>query len=355
MLAFDSVSTVARSVFDELQVRVARRILRLPDPVVTRLRGRPLVVDGVSLDSRQQLLLSLQERLGRKSLTELPLDEARMEYERVPRVLDDRIDIVAVNDFGIAGDDGEISVRLYRGADVDQLPVLVFFHGGGGVIGSLDSHDGLCRRLAHGAKCLVMAVDYRLAPEHPFPAGLNDARKALVWASDHIGRQGGDPGRVAIGGDSMGANFAAVLANDAAHGRLPQPCFSLLLYPMTDQSGTTRSRRLFDEGFFLTGDMIRWFDAHYRGAEPVSNPEISPLLAHDLEGVCPTFVATAGFDPLRDEGEAYLEHLRACGVTVQGRRYDGMLHGFVQMSGLAGPRAALADISSRLRRVFKVR
>ncbi len=220
--------------------------------------------------------------------------------------------------------------------------MLVYFHGGGWVVGDLDTHDAPCRLLARAAGVRVLSVDYRLAPEHRFPAAADDALAAFRWAVEHAAELGADPRRIAVGGDSAGGNVSASTALQAARDGGPAPAFQLLIYPVTDNAAPsdpatqTGSYRMFADGFFLTAEQMRWYRAHYFGAAEATaarDVRASPLLADDLSGLAPAHVVTAGFDPLRDEGEAYAARLREAGVRTTLRRHPGLIHGFVNVVG----------------------
>jgi acetyl esterase len=248
--------------------------------------------------------------------------------------------IGGIEDRVIPGPAQDIPVRVYTPVDAPKnanealLPGLVFYHGGGFVIGDLDTHDDLCRCLANGSGCRVVSVGYRLAPEHPFPAAVEDAYAAAKWVSDHAA-DFGIAGEIAVGGDSAGGNLAAVVCQRAkADG--PKIAFQLLIYPVT-QLGQAElpSMRENAEGYFLERRSMDWFTRMYcPDAAHRSDPRLSPLLAKDLSGLPPAYVVTAGFDPLRDEGKAYADKLDAAGVPVTHVHYPGMIHGFFSMRGL---------------------
>ena len=247
-------------------------------------------------------------------------------------------------------DCGGVAGRLYRPSDDDGLGLLVYFHGGGWVICDLDTHDDLARRLAVESGCAVLSVDYRLAPEHPFPAGLEDALAATSWAHAHAHELGCDEGRIAIGGDSAGANLAAVVAQNTD---VPLR-FLLMIYPTTDARGGTVSHEECSEGPFLTTAGMQWFLDHYLsgGEGAPDDPRVSPALADDavLARSPATLVITAEYDPLRDEGEAYAERLRRAGVPASFSRYDGMFHAFASFAEfLDDGRRALAEAGRALR------
>jgi acetyl esterase len=219
------------------------------------------------------------------------------------------------------------------------------------VLGNLESHDGICRYLATRAGVRVLAIDYRLAPEHPFPAGVDDALAATRYALTHAAQLGADPARVAIGGDSAGANLAAVTSYQLARAGETVPAFQLLFYPAVDAVNRAPSRDLFSSGFYLTDEDGLWFDNHYvlPGTDR-SDPRLSVLLADDLSGLPPTYLVTAGLDPLRDEGEAFAAKLSAAGVAVVLRRQDGLMHGFASMFGVSDRcREAVAEAAGALR------
>jgi len=227
----------------------------------------------------------------------------------------------------------------------------VFYHGGGHVIGSLDTHDDLCREICRTGRVHVLSVDYRLAPEHKAPAGSEDAYSAYRWACEHAAELGADPQRVAVGGDSAGGNLAALVSLRARDEKAPLPALQLLLYPVTDYHGQTRSQTLFARGFFLTRHDRDWFSERFLGGAQVeeTDPRVSPLLA-DLSGLPPALVVTAGFDPLRDEGRRYADALREAGVPVDYREYGSLVHAFANFFPLGGASAtATADVISAMR------
>lgn len=244
--------------------------------------------------------------------------------------------VAQVRDLTLPGPGGAIKVRLYRPQPVGILPGLVFFHGGGWVIGDLDSHDDLCRDLAMQAGCAVLAVDYRLAPEQRFPAAVQDAIAATAWAATHAAELGIDPARLAVGGDSAGGNLAAVVALAARDSGNPALCAQLLIYPVTDLSRLDgESYRACGEGYGLTADAMSWFREHYLASTEVAlDPRVSPLLTTDLAGLPPALVVTAEFDVLRSEGEAYARRLGETGTATRLIRYAGMIHGFASMAGV---------------------
>ncbi len=337
---------------DRAQRVVAARLLRAPARIVRTLVGRPMVVDDQRLDLHTQFTLRVLARSGRPPLHHLPVERARAEYEHMPEVFEGRPPEVArIEDTCFPGPAGSVGIRIYDAHPGQRArPILVWFHGGGGVIGSLRTHDVVCRRLTRKGQCLVVSVDYRLAPESPFPAAVEDAMAAFEWVVAHAERLGGDARRVAVGGDSMGGCIATVVCQLARDRSGPAPCFQLLVYPPTQAGADTPSRRRFADGFMLTADMIAWFHRHYAGDADPTDPRLSPLLADDLRGLPPAFVATAGFDPLRDEARAYAERLRAAGVPVRYYCYGTLTHTFCQLTGVVpAASAAVDDIADELR------
>ena len=276
---------------------------------------------------------------GRPAYHQLsPKDARHLFRETRPASTPTPPQIGMVRDLTADGPLGPIPLRVYRPAGVPAstpLAVLVFFHGGGWVIGDLETHDVLCRQLTAGSGVSVVSVDYRLAPEHKFPAAVDDAWAATRWVVAHAGELAVDARRLAVGGDSAGGNLAAVVALLARGKGAPAIAVQVLIYPVTDLVGETRSYRDFAEGYLLTREGMRWFIAHYLTAEAEAvDWRASPLRAQSLAGLPPALIVTAGFDPLRDEGEAYAERLREAGVRVDSVCYGGMIHGFVPMGRL---------------------
>ena len=322
--------------------RVARRALRsalsAPPPLLRRLVGPAPTNDrGHALDLQVQALLrAMVDR--RKPPDELGVGRMRTDFDReVPLVDFAPAPMHRVEDRFVPGADGAIRVRVYEPAPRrDRLrPMCLFFHGGGWVIGALDAYDGVCRHLAQRADCVLVSVDYRLAPEHRFPAAPRDALAAYRWALERAPDLGADPQRLAVAGDSAGGNLAAVVAQQTRSLATP-PIFQLLVYPATDLTRSMPSHRTFARGYLLEEETIRWFLEQYLSdpARDVHDPLGSPLATHDLRGVAPAYVVTAGFDPLRDEGEAYARELESAGVTVTLRCEEDLVHGFFSMGGV---------------------
>lgn len=306
--------------------------------------GGPVVRDGLTLDADVQLLLRLLGATGYRPPSTTDPATAREATRRSSALAASAAPIADVEDLEVPGPAGGIRCRLYRPLGAGPFPLVVFFHGGGWVVGDLDTHDGPCRALAHDSGACVLSVDYRLAPEHRFPAAVDDAFAAFRWAARRAADLGCDPDRVAVAGDSAGGNLAAVVAILAARGAGPRPAAQLLVYPVTDLSTKHESYRLFATGFFLTGADMDWYRGHYLAGESAAlDPRASPLLAPDLAGVAPAIVVTAGFDPLRDEGEAFARRLADAGVPVRLRRHDGQVHGFLHTAATlpSSRRAAL--------------
>ena len=260
-----------------------------------------------------------------------------------------------VEDREIPGPQGQIPVRIYTPEGKAPFPVLVFFHGGGWVIGNIESHDTVCRSLTNMANCITVSVDYRLAPEHKFPAAPEDCYAATQWVAANAATFNGDTSRIAVGGDSAGGNLAAVVALMARDRGGPSLVYQLLIYPATDYYlPGTASIEENAEGYLLTKDDMIWFLNHYlSGEEDTKHPYAFPLKAENLSGLAPAMVITAEFDPLRDEGEMYAFQMQKAGVTVTSRRYHGTIHGFVSLSGMIDlGKQALADAAAGLRSAF---
>lgn len=262
--------------------------------------------------------------------------------------------VARVEDRTLQGPAGDLAVRVYTPEGDGPFPGLVFFHGGGFVLCSLDTHDGTCRSLANAAGCVVVSVDYRLAPEHPYPSAPEDCYAATCHVGRHAADFGIDPARLAVAGDSAGGNLAAVVCQMVRDRGGPPLCFQLLVYPVTNCDFDTASYRENAEGYFLTQGMMRWFwDQYLPHRDEGAQPYASPLRAPDLHDLPPGLCITAEYDPLRDEGEAYAERLRAAGVDVESRRYEGMIHGFFGMGAIVDrAREAVADAGAALRKAF---
>lgn len=255
--------------------------------------------------------------------------------------------------------DRTLPIRIYtpKSSAGAPLPALVFYHGGGWVVGDLDSHDQICRVLSNIGKCLVISVEYRLAPEHKFPAAVDDAYDALKWIVDHADQFGVDNSRIAVGGDSAGGNLAAVAAIIAKERGTPTIAYQFLLYPSTGYKEAPPSIQENAEGYMLTSEMMNWFRKQYlNSGEELVHPYFAPILHRDLSGLPPAFIATAQFDPLRDVGEAYAEELRKNGVSVTHKNFDTLIHGFANFHGLVpAATTALEDCAQQLHDALSTR
>lgn len=308
-------------------------------------------------------VVTLLERMAAadlKPIVELTAAQARAQFDALAAARDsERTPVGAIEEIGIPGPAGEITVRLYRPGDApaDNLPLLVFFHGGGHVIGSLDSHDEVARVLCAGAGCLVASVDYRLAPEHKFPAAIDDAFVATRWLAANAGTLGADAARIAVGGDSAGANLAAVVALMARDAGEPALVAQHLVYPVADYACQSASYRAYAAGYGpVTEAGMRWFQGHYlRGPDDVDDWRASPLRAPDLSGLPPALVITAECDVLHDEGVALAEAMAAAGTPVEHVDWPGMIHGFFSFAPfLDEGKAAQRLACERLRTIFAV-
>ena len=257
-----------------------------------------------------------------------------------------------VEDRTIPGPGGQVPMRVYTPEGRQPLPVLVYFHGGAFTMGSINTEDPLCRALANGAGCIVVSVEYRLAPEHKFPAGVEDCYAATKWVTGHAAELGGDAARLAVGGSSAGGNLAAVVALMSRDRGGPSLAYQLLMYPVTSRACDTASHRECGRGYMLTTESMMWNWGLYLHREDEGrHPYASPLLAEDLSGLPPALVITAEFDPLRDEGEAYAVRMQQAGVSSSWRRFDGILHGGLPPETAREPyRHAVAALRQAFRR-----
>lgn len=311
------------------------------------------IVRSERLHAEARALLESMEAQGAPPLASLTPAEARIGSAARFKALGGEPEALArVEDHFVPGPAGDIPVRLYAGEQGGLRPALIYFHGGGFVLGNLDTHDPICRALAKESGATVIAVDYRLAPEHKFPAAVEDAHAVTKWLGANAQRLGIDPNRIAIGGDSAGGDLATVIAMRCRDAGGPPLAMQVLIYPVIDMSGfETASYRELSEGYFLGRAEMLWFADHYLPSrEAGRNPEASPLLAPDLTRLPPALVITAEFDPLRDEGEAYARRLQQAGVPVTLTRYPGTIHGFVVMRGvLNSGRQAIREVAQFIR------
>jgi len=335
-----------------VQAAASQLAFWLPKPVRRAIAGRQVHLDGQDLALDAQLLLRLQ-KLARADLVADSVEQSRALLDAGRHLVSGKpIEPVSVREIAVPTPDGDLPATLYTPVGLpEQSGLLVFFHGGGWVIGTRASHDNAVRFLAKHAGVRVLSIEYRLAPEFPFPAAAEDALAAFEYAVAKASDLGADPERIAVGGDSAGGNLAAVTSQEALRRGGPLPAFQLLIYPATDFAQRYRSQDLFAENLFLTDEDMKWFQGHYipEGAD-LTDPRLSPLRAADVSGLPPALVVTAGFDPLRDEGEAYAEKLREAGVPVAVRRHEDLIHGFINFTGVGTRfREALAEIAGALR------
>ena len=309
-----------------------------------------------ALDPDVLLVLDMIRLAGRPPFEQLTPAEAREAYMKSRAVLQPEPEPVAeTRELAAPGPHGPIPLRLYRpDAAPGPLPGLIYYHGGGWLLGGLDSHDGVCRRFANAARCVVVSVDYRMAPEHKFPAAVDDCAAATAWAIGQAAALGIDPARVAVGGDSAGGNLAAVMALMARDGGLPKLAFQLLIYPATDMTMTTVSSQTVGPGVPLTSATMKWFIDHYmRGPEDAIDWRASPIRAASVAGTAPALVLTAAADPLRDEGIAYAARLEREGVRTTAIHLTDQIHGFMSMGKvIRAADTAIDMMAASLRRAF---
>ena len=305
----------------------------------------------MAIDPDTQAVLDMVRLAGRPPFEALTPAEARQAYTASRRLLQNPPEDVADSrDATVPGPLGPINVRLYRPAGTEAnavLPALVYYHGGGWLLGDLDSHDVACRRFANAARCRVVAVEYRMAPEHPFPAAVDDCAAVTQWVFDNAASLGVDAGKVAVGGDSAGGNLAAVMALLARDGSLPKLAFQLLIYPATDMMMTTVSSTGMGPGTPLTSATMKWFIDHYMKTDR-SDWRASPLRAPSLAGVAPALVLTCALDPLRDEGIAYAKRLEREGVRVVHLHHSDQIHGFMSMNRMIRAADQAIDVMARV-------
>lgn len=305
----------------------------------------------ITIDPIIAAMLAEMAEQNAPALSSLPVDIARQAVKEMV-VVEEPTATHAIEMVDIEGPLGTIPARLYRPEVDETLPVLVYYHGGGWVICDLDTHDEVCRRLANEARCVVVSVDYRMAPEHLFPAAVDDCYAALEWVAKNAAKLNVDASRLAVGGDSAGGNLATVAALKSRALSSPDIAFQLLIYPVTNMAEmNTQSYQDFAEGFQLARADMEWFGDTYLGENgDARHPHVSPLLADDLSGLPKAYVATAGFDVLRDEGKAYADAMAAAGVDVDYACFTDQIHGFANMAGaVPSSTAALSAIANKLK------
>jgi len=335
-----------------IQHAALKGLLSLPRPVLRLLSGGGVVYrGGRTLDPRFQFLARQASR--QRPLSTVTPQEARLASSQMSKTLEGQVEPhVEIETLTLQTEAGPLDARAYRPASQDPAArLLVFAHMGGGVVGDLDTSHVFCGLLAAGARCAVLSVAYRLAPEDRFPAGLDDVLAAYRWARTNAGRFGAPIGSAAIGGDSMGANFAAVICQELRRHGEPQPALQLLLYPVVDVASETPSMATYADAYPLPRALLAWFMGHYLGPEDdPADPRLSPIKAADLSGLAPAVIATAGFDPLVDQGEAYAKRLLQAGTPVTYRCYDALAHGFGAFTSLVpAADAACREIASLVR------
>ena len=343
-----------------LKNQLGKLALRIPlSWINVATGGAPVEIDGQTLDTRAQWLLKVVERSGHPAFHEMPLSEGRPLFTETmlslatPMTPFKTPEIGEMVDRAIDGPGGKLPLRIYRpfGLGSQRVPAILWIHGGGWTLGSLDAYDPPCRFLAARGNCVVISVDYRLAPENRYPAQLEDCLAAWRWITASTDQLGVDPTRLVIAGDSTGGTLAAVLANEVRHDAV-KPALQVLVYPATDMAMESRSYTLFGEGFFFERKGMAWALDNYLGGDKslIDDPRVSPLRNPDLSGVAPALVYTAGFDPLRDEGIAYANKLRSAGVKTIHRNFDSLIHGFVGMGAVVQAAArAMDDIVAGIR------
>lgn len=306
------------------------------------------------LDPQAQQVLEQTAALGLPPNHLVSPAQARINMKSRPRAAGP--EVANVHDRLIPGPGVEVPVRIYTPAGAGPFPILVWFHGGGWVVGDLETADPTARHLTVGASCIVVSVDYRLAPETKFPEPADDCYAATIWAAQHAARLNGDAERIAVGGDSAGGNLAAAVALMARDRGGPALLFQLLVYPVTSYEFETSSYQRNGDGYNLTRDGMRWYWDHYlRSPADTSNPYAAPLVAQNLKGLPPALVITAEYDPLCDEGEAYAKRLQAAGISTTCSRYDGMIHGFFGMAAVLDKgKQAIAEACTALHQAFAV-
>jgi acetyl esterase len=318
-----------------LQKWITSLLLKLPDGALTKMAGgTPVVRDGRTLDARFAFIAAAATK--RALPNPLTPEFARNGVDLLTELFGGKREAgVACTDLTLPLEGRTLTARAYRpGKQRATAPLMVFYHFGGGVVGNIGTCDAFCTILAATIGCPILSVDYRLAPEHPWPAGLDDAIDSYLWARDNAAQFGAPAGVAAAGGDSMGSNFTAILAQEMKRRDLPQPTMQLLIYPATDITDTSGSMQTCADAYPLTRETMDWFMANYLPAGVDTNDvRISPAKSHDLSGLAPALVVMAGHDPLHDQGHAYAAALEAAGVSTKVRSYDSLAHGFTAYTG----------------------
>ena len=343
------------TVFQRIESGVAGRLLRASDAFVERMTQSRWEVDGQPLDRRTQYMFTVG-RFAERSIPKLTLAQARRYYARLNRVLEaPPPEIGREDDITIPTRSGPLPARAYYpegvGDEQGPLPGLVYYHGGGFTIGSIETHDTLCRRLCKESECTVVSVEYRLAPEYPFPAAIDDGRDAYHWVRDHAGELAIDPSALAVGGDSAGGNLAAVVCSLARDEGRPMPRAQLLIYPgvgRIDHPG--RSKPELQTGYGLDAKTLWWFVGNYMTEEEADDPRTAPLLLSSHAGLPPAIVVTAKFDLLCEEGVEYAKKLAESGVPVEHLHAPDLPHGFGTMSVIPRAREAISELADALRK-----
>lgn len=343
---------------DAAQQAILKLILSLPSPVLRALSGGGVVYrGGRTLDPRFQFFAHAAKKLPPMSAVS-PAEAVAGSAKGLAAVQGPLEPGVRTESLSIDGPNGPVPCRAYRPESQDNsAPLIVYAHMGGGVIGDLETCHAFCGVLARIARTAVISVDYRLAPDHKFPAGLEDVLAAYRWARDNTARFGAAAVPPAIGGDSMGGNFAAIIAQEMQRTGEPQPALQLLIYPAVDVASETPSMTTYADAYPLTKATMDWFMGHYMGpdANP-ADPRLSPDKTENLAGLAPAVVATAGFDPLVDQGQAYAQRLQAAGVPVAYRCYDSLAHGFTAFTGaIPAADGACREIAGLVREMFDKR
>ena len=343
---------------DAAQKTILKLILSLPSPVLRALSGGGVVYrGGRTLDPRFQFFAHAAKKLPPMSSLS-PAEAVAGSARGLAAVQGPLEPGVRTESLSIEGPYGPIPCRAYRPENQDSAaPLIVYAHMGGGVIGDLETCHAFCSILARIVRTAVISVDYRLAPDHKFPAGLEDVLAAYRWARDNTARFGAAPAPPAIGGDSMGGNFAAIVAQEMKRQGEPQPAAQILIYPAVDVASETPSMTTYADAYPLTRATMDWFMAHYMGADAdPADPRLSPDKTEDLSGLAPAVIATAGFDPLVDQGEAYAKRLKAVGAPVLYRCYDSLAHGFTAFTGaIPAADSACREIAGLVRQTFETR